>query len=159
MSVYVHVCLHVHVHVQHYAMRTQVLNRVFSTAFKLPCTFFHFFLAATSAPMSPWNDSALVNQQMRLMNNVRLAPQLQYMLEQPAGGFMTQAEAESVTSKTSDSEQMAQVIRILRGKGNNEFRVFCELLQRSNYGLWAEELQKAAEDFKLRGHHCNSTTI
>ena len=66
---------------------------------------------------------------------------------------MTREEAQSVANQKSDGEQMAQVIQILRGKRNADFQIFCQLLQQSNYGLWAIELQKAAEDFKIRGHH------
>lgn len=103
--------------------------------------------------MSEWNDNALVSQKLRLMTNVKLAPQLQHMLEWPAGGFMTREEAQSVENRMSDDQQMAQVIQILRGK------VFCKLLRESNYGVWADELQKAAGDFRLKGHHFNCSHI
>ena len=61
---------------------------------------------------------------------------------------MDRAEVLRVKTKTGDAEQMGQVIDILRGKEDEAFYRFCDLLQRSNYGVWARELKSTAERFK-----------
>ena len=58
---------------------------------------------------------------------------------------MNRAEVLSVKAKTGDMEQMGEVINILRGKEDTAFDIFCNLLRRSNYGVWAQELVSAAE--------------
>ena len=73
---------------------------------------------------------------------------LRNILEIPAGGFMNHAEAISVTEKSGDSDQMEQVITILRGKGDDEFATFCEMLKQSSYEGWANKLKSTAESFK-----------
>ena len=78
--------------------------------------------------------------------NVKMI-QLIEILEKSAGGFI-QAEVLRVKAKTGDAEQMGQVIDILRGKEDEAFYRFCDLLQCSNYGVWACELKSTAERFK-----------
>ena len=70
------------------------------------------------------------------------------ILETPAGGFMNSAEAQSVRAKTGDAQQIEEVIDILRGKGDKEFATFCQMLQKSNYQVWARQLELEAEKFK-----------
>ena len=94
--------------------------------------------------MAEWNQAALVALQGSLKTNVTMI-QLYDMLERPAGGFMDRAEVLSVKAKTGDMEQMGEVINILRGKEDAAFDIFCDLLRRSNYGVWAEQLTSAAE--------------
>ena len=51
-------------------------------------------------------------------------------------------------AKTGDAQQIEEVIDILRGKGDKEFATFCQMLQKSNYQVWARELELEAEKFK-----------
>ena len=101
-------------------------------------------------PMTEWHQAALVALQGSLKLNVKMI-QLSDMLERPAGGFMDRAEALSVKAKTGDMEQMGELINILLGKEDMAFYTFCDLLQRSNYEVWALELKSAAERLKTVG--------
>ena len=98
-------------------------------------------------PMSKWNVDALEASKGKLKLNVKLF-QLVDMLHTAAGGFMNDAEVESVKAKTGDVQQIEQVIDILRGKGDKEFTTFCQMLQQSNCHVWAHELKSKAEEFK-----------
>ena len=98
-------------------------------------------------PMSKWNVNALVALKGKLKLNVKMIA-LANILETPAGGFMNSAEAQSVRDKTGDAQQIEEVIDILRGKGDKEFSAFCQMLQKSNYQVWARELELEAEKFK-----------
>ena len=64
---------------------------------------------------------------------------------------MDRAETLSVKAKTEDMEQMGELINILLGKEDVTFYTFCDLLQRSNYEVWARELKSAAERLKTVG--------
>ena len=61
---------------------------------------------------------------------------------------MNAAEALSVTAKTGDVEQVGQIIKILQGKGDDDFATFCRMLRQCNYEVWARELELTAERFK-----------
>ena len=100
--------------------------------------------------MSPWNDEALSSLQERLKNNVQLQHGLGDKLERAAGGFMDKGEATGVRDKKlqGNSSQMEEVITILRGKSDEDFEIFCKILQESNNNTWADELKKEAEQFK-----------
>ena len=98
--------------------------------------------------MSPWYDSALVALKEDLMTNISISDGLKNMLEIPAGGLMTRGEAQTVACLQGDREQMGKVIEILRGKGDEQFHIFCNMLQKYNYSVWATELQKEADKFK-----------
>ena len=98
--------------------------------------------------MSPWNDGALVALKGKLELNVLMSTGLDNLLEKPAGGFMERGEAQSVTRLQGDGPQMAQVIKVLRTKGDKEFCIFCDMLRGSNSGLWASELEKEAQKRK-----------
>ena len=97
--------------------------------------------------MSEWNRSALVKLKGRLKTNI-LMTGLCDILETPAGGFMSDVEARSVTDLPGEMNQIEQIIRILLGKGDKEFAIFTKMLRRSNYDVWANELESAAESFK-----------
>ena len=97
--------------------------------------------------MSEWNKSALVKLEGRLMENI-LMTGLRSILQTPAGGFMSTMEARSVTDLSGEMNQIEQMIKILLGKGDKEFAIFIKMLRRSNYGVWANELESAAESFK-----------
>jgi len=100
--------------------------------------------------MTEWHQAALVALQGSLKLNVKMI-QLSDMLERPAGGFMDRAEALSVKAKTGDMEQMGELINTLLGKEDMAFYTFCDLLERSNYEVWARELKSAAERLKTVG--------
>ena len=96
--------------------------------------------------MSEWNQNALVALQRDLKNLTMT--QLRDRLEKPAGGFMSHAEALRVTELSGDSNQIGQIIKILYGKDDSDFATFCEMLRKSNYGVWANELESEAETLK-----------
>ena len=100
--------------------------------------------------MTEWHQAALVALQENLKLNVKMF-QLSGMLESPAGGFMDRAEVLRVKAKTGDMEQMEELINILLGKEDMAFYIFCDLLERSNYEVWARELKSAAERRKTVG--------
>ena len=98
--------------------------------------------------MSKCNVDALEALKGKLKLSVRMI-QLVDMLHTAAGGFMNSAEAQSVRDKSGDAQQIEEVIDILRGKGDKEFATFCQMLQKSNYQVWARELEVEAEKFKI----------
>ena len=61
------------------------------------------------------------------------------------------AEVLRVNAKAGDMEQMGELINILLGKEDVAFYTFCDLLEHSNYEVWARELKSAAERLKTVG--------
>ena len=57
-------------------------------------------------------------------------------------------EALAVESKPSSAEQMGELIQILLGKGNADFRIFCTMSCQSNYSVWADKLERKAREFR-----------
>ena len=98
--------------------------------------------------MAEWNRDALTSLQGELKLNVLMKTGLINMLQKAAGGFMNRAEAQAVKNKQSDPQQMEELIQILLGKRNKDFKIFCEMLRQCNYGLWANQLKKKAWEFK-----------
>ena len=101
-----------------------------------------------TGPMKEWNKDALVSLQGKLKLNIMVNMGLIDKLQRAAGGFMDQAEAQAVESKPSNAEQMGELIRILLGKRNADFRTFCTMLRETNNGLWADELERKASEFR-----------
>ena len=97
--------------------------------------------------MARWNQDALIALQGELKLNVITSTGLTDRLQRAAGGFMDRAEAQAVESKPSN-EQMGEVIRILLGKRNADFKIFCRILRDSNYSAWAAQLEKKAREFR-----------
>ena len=97
--------------------------------------------------MARWNQDTLVALQGDLKLNVITSTGLTDRLQRVAGGFMNRAEAQAVESKPSN-EQMGEVIRILLGKRNADFKIFCRILRDSNYSAWAAQLEKKAREFR-----------
>ena len=95
-------------------------------------------------PMAEWNANALVALKGKLKNNIKMIKLID-MLERPAGGFMNTAEALSVTAKRGDVKQVCQIIKILKGKGDEDFATFCHMLRQCNYEVWARQLELTAE--------------
>ena len=98
--------------------------------------------------MEEWNKDALVSLQGELKLNVIMNTGLTDKLQSAAGGFMDRAEAQAVESKPNNAEQMGELIRILLGKRNADFRTFCRMLRQTNNGLWAAELERKASEFR-----------
>lgn len=99
-------------------------------------------------PMKEWNRNALDALKGKLKENVIMKNELNDKLVTVAGGFMRGAEAQAVRSKTSNAEQMGELISILLGKSDADFGTFCAMLRDVGYGVWANELEKKAEWFK-----------
>ena len=101
-----------------------------------------------TGPMEEWSRAALVSLQGDLKINVIVNIGLNNKLQKAAGGFMSREEALAVESKPSNAEQMGELIQILLGKGNADFRTFCTMLRQSNYSVWADELERTAREFR-----------
>ena len=99
-------------------------------------------------PMKKWNRDALVSLRGDLKHKVIMNTGLIDKLQEAAGGFMNEAEAQAVESKPNNAEQMGELIRILLGKRNSHFCTFCTMLRQSDYGLWADELERKAGEFR-----------
>ena len=98
--------------------------------------------------MSPWNRDALVFLQEKLQLRVLMDSGLGNKLQKAAGGFMNEFEAQTVREQPGNIKQMNKVIDILRGKGNEDFDTFLQMLRRTNNGVWADELKRKAEELK-----------
>ena len=98
--------------------------------------------------MAEWNKDALTAKLGDLKLCVIIKNGLVDNLQKAAGGFMNGAEAHAVESKNDNAEQMGELVRILRGKKNKDFRIFCTMLRNSNYDTWAEQLELKAREFK-----------
>ena len=99
-------------------------------------------------PMEEWNLKALTAMKGDLKVKVKLEHGLIDKLEMAAGGFMSKSEAVSVESKLNNVAQMGELIRILEGKGNTAFWIFCQMLRDASYEVWADELEKKAREFR-----------
>ena len=67
---------------------------------------------------------------------------------------MTRFEAQTVRQQLGNIKQMDKVIDILLGKADKDFTTFLKMLQDSNNKVWAEELERRAEQFKEEGTLC-----
>ena len=105
-------------------------------------------------PMSPWNKAALVSLQGDLKLRVLMNTGLGDKLEKAAGGFMSATEEQQVKEQHGDDEQMGKLIEILKGKQDKDFIIFLKMLRSTNYGVWADELKKKAEEFKKAKSKC-----
>ena len=104
--------------------------------------------------MSPWNDDALTSLREKLKLHLPTNTGLSDKLEKVAGGFMDHSEAQTVTEQPGRRAQIEQVIKILRGKQDEDFACFLEMLRATNNSVWAEELRKKAEQFKREYGKC-----
>ena len=101
--------------------------------------------------MSPWNDGALAALTEKLKLNVVTNTGLTDKLERAADGFMDRGEAQKVREQPIGSEQMDMIIKILRGKDDEAFLKFCEILCESNYSHWADGLKRKADEIREVG--------
>ena len=107
----------------------------------------HVMCVGLLGPMSKWNVDALEALKGDLKLKVQMF-QLVDMLHTAAGGFMDSAETQRGRDKTGNAQQIEELIDILWGKGDKEFATFCQMLQKSNYQVWARQLELEAEKFK-----------
>ena len=75
-------------------------------------------------------------------------------LEKAAGGFMNEFEAAAVKEQPGNTQQMGKVIEILLGKGDKDFSTFLQMLQGTNNGVWAKELERKTEEFRREKGVC-----
>ena len=106
------------------------------------------FSDGSSGPMSSWNDDALVSLKDRLKLNVSMNTGLSDRLEQAASGFMSRLEAQTVKELPSNIEQIDNAIETLRGEINKSLVTLCTMLRETNHAVWADELEKEAEQLK-----------
>ena len=104
--------------------------------------------------MSLWNHQALVSLRADLKLRVLMETGLGDKLEKAAGGFMDELEAKTVREQPGSIKQMDKAIDILLGKADKDFTTFLKMLQDSNNKVWAEELEKKAEQFSEEGTLC-----
>ena len=109
------------------------------------------FVLSAVHPMSPWNHQALVSLRGDLKLRVLMETGLEDKLEKAAGGFMDKHEAQTVREQPGNIKQMDSFIGILLGKADKDFTTFLKMLRDSNNKVWAEELQKRAEQFNEEG--------
>ena len=83
--------------------------------------------------------------------------ELMSLLEQPAGGFMTETERISVEVLPGRLLQAGKIIEILRKKGNKEFDIFLKILRESGNEVWASGLEALADKFQQE--HANHGKI
>ena len=101
-----------------------------------------------SGPLSSWNNDTLLFLKEKLKLEVLMNTGLIDNLERAAGGFMSEYEAKTVRELPNNIAQVDRIIEILRGKGDRDFKTFCKLLRDSNQVVWADELNRVAEQFK-----------
>ena len=104
--------------------------------------------------MSPWNIDALVSLRGDLKLKVLMNTGLSDKLQTAAGGFLSATEEQKVKEEQVNSRQMSKLIEILKGKQDKDFITFLKMLQSTNYGVWAKELEKKAEEFKKGKSKC-----
>ena len=102
-------------------------------------------------PMSPWNYQALVSLREELQLSVLMESGFGNRLQKVAGGFMTPFEAQTVREQPGNIKQMDKLIDILLGKADKDFTTFLKMLRDSNNKVWAEELERKAEQLKEEG--------
>ena len=123
------------------------IGSLFASDGQPPCPPLLYSTDSDESPMAQWNQDALVALKGELKLNVITSTGLTDRLQRAAGGFMERAEVQLVESKPSN-EQMGEVIRILLGKRNADFKIFCRILHESNYRVWADQLEKKAREFR-----------
>ena len=103
--------------------------------------------------MKEYNRNALMALKADLKLCVKISIRLLDELPTAAGGFLSSAEVMEIQNKPNDPARMGQLVEILQGKTNGDFKVFCKLLRKCNYGVWADELEEKAQEFGGPGMH------
>ena len=109
---------------------------------------------STAHPMSPWNRDALVSLREKLQLRILIGTGFGNRLEKAAGGFMNEFEAATVREQPGNTQQMGKVIEILLGKGDKDFSTFLQILRKTNNEVWAEEIERKAEEFRREKGVC-----
>ena len=109
---------------------------------------------STDRPMSQWNIDALVFLQGKLKENVFMSTGLSDILQTAADGFMSATEERQVKKQHGNDEQMGKLIEILKGKQDKDFKTFLKMLRKTNQGVWADELERKAEEFRQERSKC-----
>ena len=108
---------------------------------------------STARPMSSWNIDALVSLQGELQLHVLMETGFGNRLEKAAAGFLSYFEARIVREQSGNTNQIQKVIEFLRGKTDEDFVTFLEMLRASNNEVWADELERKAKEFKEKQVH------
>ena len=101
-------------------------------------------------PMSEWNIEALDSLKVKLKLRLSMSAGLRDILPIAAGGFMSELEVQQVTNLRSDNEQIEKLIEELKRKHDKDFETFLGMLRLTNQRVWADELERKAEEFKQR---------
>ena len=85
-------------------------------------------------------DGALVALESEMRLNLSVERMIPF-LEQKAGGFMIKAEKMQVTSVNRENtpEMVSRIVSILRKKGNEQFFIFLNILDKSGNEVWANK--------------------
>ena len=158
----VHVCVRAHTHTHTGA--TQDCLIMHSHTHNVPCLYFNSYFTSVrrqyinvyvicfsdddTGPMKKWNVKALTALKGELKSKIIVNNGLNDILEKDAGGFMSEAEAQRVESKSSNAEKMEEIIQILKGKSDAHFGTFCQMLRQVEYDVWADALEKKAGENK-----------
>ena len=122
-----------------------------SGGFLAPCC---ALILSTDRPMSQWNIDALVSMEGDLKLRVLMSTGLSNKLQKVAGGFMNAAEERQVKKQNGDDEQMGKLLEILKGKQDKDFIIFLKMLRKTNQDVWADELERKAEEFRQEKSKC-----
>lgn len=104
-------------------------------------------VVSSISAMDRWKNDALAWHEHDLKVNLCLVS-IFSLLEQPVGGFMLREERQYVEGANGKVNQVGRIIEILRGKGNEEFEIFLEVLKKSGYEMWAEKIKESAHHFR-----------
>ena len=66
-----------------------------------------------------------------------------------AGGFLTDVESPTISSKSCNVSQVDELIVILLTKENRDFDSFCRVLKKGGYSGWSERLNHSARQGRL----------
>ena len=106
---------------------------------------------AAPVPMTKRKKDALIALEGKLKTNLSLE-ELIDLLEEPAGGFMTEAEKMTVCDHRNQREKVGRIITILRRKGDQDFDIFIKLLRESGNDVWAEQLEQKVQQLEKKSN-------
>lgn len=66
-----------------------------------------------------------------------------------AGGFLTDVESLTISSKTCNVSQVDEVVAVLLTKEDRDFDSFCRVLKKGGYSRWSERLNHSARQGRL----------
>ena len=98
--------------------------------------------------ISSWNNDALLFLREKLKLNVSKNTDLLHKLDKATGGFLNEYVATMVRELPSNIAQVGRVIETLCEKGDKDFQKFCRILRDSKEVIWADEIERVAEQLK-----------